>query len=272
MDRLDPLVRAGLSPVEAQQVTQAVGRVKNRLDALTLHAARVIHDSRLARHQGLASTGDLLGRDLGNDRAAGNRLLGIAREVPEQSLTDRALSTGDLTLSQARIISDGLKNLPTGTTPEQRITAEQTLIDDAGLLTPKDLRARADRIADQWATKENVDRHESSLLADREARAWEQTRLSMWANGDGTTAGRFTIPDAQAAMLKTVLDAYAPPRRVSVLGREYTDEYATRVGQGSANSSNESRPTGCRTTAATTSSSPAPSITDRSTPDTSNVV
>ena len=65
VDRLDPLVRAGLSPAEAQRVTSVVGRVKNRLDALTVHAARVIHDSRLARRQGAASTGDLLGRDLG---------------------------------------------------------------------------------------------------------------------------------------------------------------------------------------------------------------
>ncbi|OUZ10427.1 hypothetical protein BHE97_07555 [Aeromicrobium sp. PE09-221] len=232
IDRLEPLVRNVLTPTEAQQVTQVVGRVKNRLDALTLRAARVIHDSRLARRQGAASTGDLLGRDLGNDRGAGNRLLGVARDVPEQSLTDQALSAGDVTLTQARIIADGLKHLPTNTTPEQRQTAERTLIDDASLLTPKDLRARADRIADQWASPQDVDRHESGLLAEREQRAWENTKLAMWANGDGTTSGRFTIPDAQAAMLKTVLDAYASPRRVSMLGRERTDEYATRVGRG----------------------------------------
>ncbi|OUZ08657.1 hypothetical protein BHE97_13390, partial [Aeromicrobium sp. PE09-221] len=231
IDRLDPLVRAGLTPADAQQLSAAVGRVKNRLDALAVRAARVIHDSRLARRHGAASTGDLLGRDLGNDRSAGNRLLGVARDVPEESLTDQALSSGDLTLNQARIITDGLNNLPTNTTPEQRALAEQALIADARRFTPKDLRARADRIADQWADKTTVDRHESELLVEREQHAWEQTRLSMWANGDGTTSGRFTIPDAQAAMLKTVLDAYASPRRASMLGREI-DDYATRVGQG----------------------------------------
>ena len=231
IDRLGPLVRSGLTPAEAQQVTGAVGRVKNRLDALTMHAARVIHDSQLARKQGAASTGDLLGRDLGNDRSAGNRLLAVARDVPDESLTDQALSVGDVTLGQARIIADGLKHLPDQTTPEQRTLAEQTLITDAGMLTPKDLRARADRIADQWADKKDVDRHESELLHEREQRAWENTKLSMWANGDGTTSGRFTIPDAQAAMLKTVLDAYASPRRAGMLGRE-VDDYATRVGQG----------------------------------------
>ncbi|OUZ09751.1 hypothetical protein BHE97_09865 [Aeromicrobium sp. PE09-221] len=229
--RLDPLVRSGLTPADAQHLTSEVGRVKNRLDALTVRAARVIHDSRLARRQGAASTGDLLGRDLGNDRTAGNRLLGMARDVPEESLTDQALSAGDLTLAQARIITDGLKNLPGNTTDEQRVTAERTLIADARRFTPKDLRARADRIADQWADKPTVDRHESELLVEREQRAWNATRLSMWANGDGTTSGRFTIPDAQAAMLKTVLDAYASPRRAGMLGREI-DDYATRVGQG----------------------------------------
>ncbi len=232
IDRLDPLVRTGLTPAEAQQLTGEVGRVKNRLDALILHAARVIHDSRLARRQGTASTGDLLGRDLGNDRAAGNRLLAAAKDVPEQSLTDQALSAGDLTLNQASIISDGLKSLPTDTTSEQRSLAERTLIEDAERLTPKDLRARADRIADQWADQSVVDRHESELLHEREQRAWDNTKLSMWANGDGTTSGRFTIPDAHAAMLKTVLDAYASPRRASMLGRERFDEYATRAGQG----------------------------------------
>ncbi|OUZ12121.1 hypothetical protein BHE97_02700 [Aeromicrobium sp. PE09-221] len=232
IDRLDPLVRAGLTPTDAQQLSAAVGRVKNRLDALAVRAARVIHDSRLARRHGAASTGDLLGRDLGNDRTAGNRLLGVARDVPEESLTDQALSAGDLTLGQARIITDGLNNLPTNTTPEQRVLAEQTLIADARRYTPRDLRSRADRIADQWADKTTVDRHESELLVEREQHAWEQTRLSMWANGDGTTSGRFTIPDAQAAMLKTVLDAYASPRRASMIGRDRGEEYATRVGQG----------------------------------------
>ncbi|TSD55556.1 DUF222 domain-containing protein [Aeromicrobium piscarium] len=178
------------------------------------------------------TTGDLLGRDLGNDRTAENRLLAAAKDVPEESLTDQALSAGDLTLAQARIISDGLKNFPTETTPEQRTVAERTLIDDSGILTPKDLRAGADRVADQWATKKDVDRHESSLLVEREQRSWDSTRLSMWGNGDGTTSGRFMIPDAQAAMLKTVLDAYASPRRASTLGRERTDDYTTRVGQG----------------------------------------
>jgi len=110
--------------------------------------------------------------------------------------------------------------------------AERALIRDAQVFSPKDLRARADRITDQWAHKPVVDRHEAGLLVERERRARAKTELRMWSNQDGTTSGRFTLPDAQASMLKTVLDGYASPRRASTLGHQNHADYARRLGEG----------------------------------------
>ena len=58
-----------------------------------------------------------------------------------------------------------------------------------------------------------MDAHENSLLERREALARGRVSLAMWDVGDGTWQGRFVLPELQARMLKTVIDAFAAPRR-----------------------------------------------------------
>jgi hypothetical protein len=60
---------------------------------------------------------------------------------------------------------------------------------------------------------ERADEHEGRLLEAEEARARALTWLRMRPVGDGTTRGSFRLPDAQADMLRTVLEGYASPRR-----------------------------------------------------------
>ncbi|WP_162239227.1 HNH endonuclease signature motif containing protein, partial [Aeromicrobium sp. Leaf245] len=51
------------------------------------------------------------------------------------------------------------------------------------------------------------------ILRRREEEARKKTSFSMWDNNDGTVTGRFTLPEAQGAMLKTALDALAAPHQ-----------------------------------------------------------
>jgi hypothetical protein len=60
---------------------------------------------------------------------------------------------------------------------------------------------------------ELADAHDAKVLADQERRARAAARLWMRPTGDGKTRGGFCIPDAQAAMLQTALDALISPRR-----------------------------------------------------------
>ncbi|MGQ2913157.1 MAG: DUF222 domain-containing protein, partial [Aeromicrobium sp.] len=51
------------------------------------------------------------------------------------------------------------------------------------------------------------------ILRKKEEAARAKTSFSMWDNNDGTVTGRFTLPEAQGAMLKTALDALAAPHQ-----------------------------------------------------------
>jgi hypothetical protein len=72
-----------------------------------------------------------------------------------------------------------------------------------------------------------VDATEDALLRRREIAARQKASLALWDNRDGTWSGRFTLPGLQARMLKTIVDAYAAPRRTHL-------NPAARVEAGSA--------------------------------------
>src|SRR5690606_27898029 len=99
-----------------------------RISAHQIAGARVVEKSKLARKHGAVSTGDLLGRDLGNDISAGNRLLRAANDIAPASKTEDALADGRLSARQAQIIGKGLAQLPQEVTREQRQRAEERLI------------------------------------------------------------------------------------------------------------------------------------------------
>src|ERR1700745_1390124 len=60
------------------------------------------------------------------------------------------------------------------------------------------------------------DRREGEALAAEEERAREASSFSMRTNGDGTCSGWFRIPDAQADMLGTAVQAFVAPRRLNL--------------------------------------------------------
>ncbi len=61
---------------------------------------------------------------------------------------------------------------------------------------------------------DHADEHEAKLLARQEARARKRTEFRMWNDGEGLAHGRFTLPEAQAAMLRKALVTLASPKHV----------------------------------------------------------
>ncbi|GAA0201136.1 hypothetical protein GCM10008944_18590 [Cytobacillus oceanisediminis] len=91
---------------------------------------------------------------------------------------------------------------------------EETLLRDAQKLSLKDLRRRGDRITEAYRKKtDEVAADEDAILRRKEEAARAKTSFSMWDNNDGTLTGRFTLPEAQGAMLKTALDALSAPHQ-----------------------------------------------------------
>ncbi|KQP78309.1 hypothetical protein ASF37_06995 [Aeromicrobium sp. Leaf289] len=212
----------GLDPAEVRRLLAEIGRAEARLSAHKMAAARVLEKARRAAANGDGprpgtgtSTGATISIDFGGDRSGADALVNTAERIEEQTtLTEAALAAGEITMKQADILSRALAKLPEDVTSEQRLMCEKTLLKDAQKLTLKDLRRRAARITETYRkTVDEVDADEDELLRKKEEAARAKTSFSMWDNNDGTVTGRFTLPEAQGAMLKTALDALAAPHQ-----------------------------------------------------------
>ncbi|KQP83685.1 HNH endonuclease signature motif containing protein [Aeromicrobium sp. Leaf291] len=222
LDTVSTAAWDGLDPTEVRRLLAEIGRAEARLSAHKMAAARVLEKARKAAANGDGprpgtgtSTGATISFDFGGDRGGADALVNTAQRIEEQTtLIENALASGVISTKQADLISRALAKLPDDVTPEQRERCEETLLKDAQKLTLKDLRRRAARITDAYKkTTDEVDADEDEILRRREEEARKKTSFSMWDNNDGTVTGRFTLPEAQGAMLKTALDALAAPHQ-----------------------------------------------------------
>ncbi|KQY60023.1 hypothetical protein ASD11_11020 [Aeromicrobium sp. Root495] len=204
---------SGLETSEVRRLTAELTRVEARVAAQKMAAVRALESSGAARKAGATSTGNLLARDFGGDEAAGHRLVKTAQKLESTTHTQDALARGEVTFEQSSVIAKGLDKLPADVTVQQRDLAERTLLKDAERLTIKDLRRRTDRLMDVYAAKPDVDAHENELLVHRERLARQNAYFRMWDEKNGMFRGEFELPEAEAVMLKTAVDALAAPSR-----------------------------------------------------------
>ncbi|MGQ2912001.1 MAG: DUF222 domain-containing protein [Aeromicrobium sp.] len=212
----------GLETGEVRRLIGELSRLESQVAAHKMAAARVLEKARKAAANGDGprpgtgtSTGATISFDFGGDRNGADALVNTAQRIEEQTtLIENALAAGVISTKQADLISRALAKLPDDVTAEQRERCEETLLKDAQKLTLKDLRRRAARITEAYRkTVDEVDADEDEILRKKEEAARAKTSFSMWDNNDGTVTGRFTLPEAQGAMLKTALDALAAPHQ-----------------------------------------------------------
>ena len=129
----------------------------------------------------------------------------------ERPVLAAAMREGTASLAQARVIDRALTALPAAVDATTVALAEAHLVDRAGEFGPKELGRIGRRILDVVAP-EIAEAAEAARLADLEAHAEQQTRLTMRRLGDGTTRISSRLPDAAATRLATYLEAYSNPR------------------------------------------------------------
>ncbi len=217
-DRLEALRRelaaipldgyAGQSPVEARRNAATLRALESMVRTHVGVAVRAVE-----RLVPVRDTRQLLAGDFGLDPVAAHRELRASHAAAAAHVAEQAAATGRISHTHATVIGQALRHLPEATTQAERQRAEAVLIEDATRLSPKDLQARARRITELHEEPDVVDGREDEMLTQREARARERASLAMWDNRDGTWSGRFVLPELQARMLKTVVDAIAAPRR-----------------------------------------------------------
>lgn len=239
LDAMSVAQWATTDPALVRRLCTRLSRVRARIEAHQVAAARALEACGAAKAAGASSTGALLGADFGGDRRTGDELVRTGKVLTKAkaTATERALADGEISQGQAAAIAGALTRLPAETTDAQRQACEAELLGDAGSLSLTDLRRRGDRISDTFAPQEHVGRTEDEIVAARERSAWARTELRMRDNADGTFSGRFTIPEAQATLLQGMLDAQAAPRRhhLGADGRDLDQveslTYAQRMGR-----------------------------------------
>ncbi|MFT4188596.1 MAG: DUF222 domain-containing protein [Aeromicrobium sp.] len=186
-----------------------LSRAQARIDSQKLHATRRLEATGAARQAGATSTSALIAQDFGGDAREANNLVKLAKSVKPSSPTQAALDAGEITPKKSEVIARTVAGVP----KDKQELAERGLVRDAKKLSLPELRKRADRVSDLWAEPAEVDRTENTTLEERERKARAGSSFRMWSNHDGTWSGDFRVPEAQAAMLKTAVEALAAPRR-----------------------------------------------------------
>ena len=211
LDGLPIAAHAELSGVEAAAVAEGFARLGARARAHELAATATVAASGEARRQGASSTGSLLSGKFGGDRRSADGAVKKAKKLAEATATQAALAKGEISTAQADLITKTLDALPESVTVDQRLACETQLLCDAPTMDLKQLSRRADRIADVFAP-DQVDDIENDTIEAREKAAWKKTTFWMVDAKDGTHRGGFVIPEAQADMLRTAVEAISAPQ------------------------------------------------------------
>jgi hypothetical protein len=178
----------------------------------------------VTRHPILAGAGDLAADTAARDAAGwlarhtrtsyadarADLRLGEALDR-ERPVLAAAMREGAASLAQARVIDRALTALPAAVDAGTVALAEAHLVDRAEEFGPTELARIGRRILDVVAP-EVAEAAEAARLADLEAHAEQQTRLTMRRLGDGTTRISSRVPDAAATRFATYLEAFTNPR------------------------------------------------------------
>jgi hypothetical protein len=234
---------AFLTAEDKRVVLVELARQRTRLEALELKVLAAADRDDVGADSGATSTAAWLAHETLADRPEVAARVRLARALDEQhTQVSAGLAAGDHSVAHAAVMVRALDDLPgsldtglpTDLPADLVSVAEKTLVEEAHHLTPRQLRTVGKHLLEVVAP-DVVDARDTDRLDRQDAAAFAAARLTMRANGDGTTTGWFRLPDLHAQILKTAIDALTAPRKRDpaepdpVTGR--TPDHATRSGQ-----------------------------------------
>jgi hypothetical protein len=220
---------AHVSPGESRAAIARIARVEAQLASRKLAHIRAVDDAELAKSAGATSTSTLISGDFGGDRAGAARQVHAARNLAKATLTDKALSAGELSADKAAVVASAVAGLPESLDEHTRARVEKRLLVDATIYSLPDLRRRVLRVADFYAPQDEADADEDRRLRRQEALAWQNTELWIGQARDGLVPFDGKLPVLQAELLKNQVGAIAAPRRNQDADEELT--HTQRMGR-----------------------------------------
>ncbi|WP_134766499.1 HNH endonuclease signature motif containing protein [Nocardioides sp. 1609] len=144
-----------------------------------------------------------------------SRKVRLAGDLAAHEATRVAMASGRVHAEQARVIVAAVGDLDGQ--HHLRDKAEEHLLGEAAHHDAHDLKTLGRRIL-ETIDPDQADEHEAKLLEAEEARARKRTTFTLWDDGEGLAHGRFTMPSAQASVLRKALAAIAAPKHVRATG------------------------------------------------------
>jgi hypothetical protein len=203
-----------MTAAEAASTLVELTRLAAQVAEMTARVAAHADELQVGMDVGATSTANWLAHTTKQTRPVAAGVVRLGDDLGTHEVVRNALAQGDLVLEQAQVIVRAVEALPEGLDPDLVIKAERHLVGEAAHHDARTLRILGRRLLEVVAP-DLADAHEADLLEKEEARAAQATRLTMTDDGHGKTHGRFTLPTAQAAMLKKYLLALAAPKHVA---------------------------------------------------------
>jgi len=204
-----------MTTVQTRDALIALTHVANRLAELDLRVLDHARATQAGEDAGATCAATWLAHATRQTRLATFGKAKFAQTVGSHPLTQAAMGAGEVLPDQARVILDAVDALPETVSDGLRVQAETYLLGEAANYDAKDLKVLGRKVLAVIAPDVG-EAHEAKLLDDEEAAAKAATRFAMSEDGHGTVHGRFTIPIAQAAMLRKALLGFAAPKHQRV--------------------------------------------------------
>ncbi|MCM0621049.1 HNH endonuclease signature motif containing protein [Nocardioides bruguierae] len=202
----------GLDEPRAAEALAAVTAVESRLVALRARLTSQAEAVGVGTGTGTRDAGAWLAHRSRLSSAEARRRSRFAQRLVRWQAVAAALAEGDVNAEQAQAITTALDDLPDSLDPALLDRAEAHLLTEARDFGPRELRVIGERLL-HVVSPETADAHDARVLSAQERDAWERADLWMNDDGHGATWGRFRIPTASAAVLRTALHALAAPAR-----------------------------------------------------------
>lgn len=202
-----------LTDDELAEVVAETATLGSCVDELLSRQVAAADERDVAIHATEPSTTAWLARRAGCSRPHAAKIVRGARDIgSESSALRQAWAFGQITTEKVLIIAASVNRLPDHCGPEEISDAEAMMLEFATRFDCADLRRLGNRLF-EVIDPDGADEELGKKLKAEEQRASNATSLWMRPAGDGVTKGSFKIPDAQADMLRTVLEALASPKR-----------------------------------------------------------
>ncbi len=202
-----------LTGSEVREAAVAAQKVRTSLDAFLSRVAGAADDMGLAKDDGVTSTTAWLANMTGIAKGEAAKLVGLSRVTTK--LTGAAWMFGQVTTEQAGVIMKAIHGLPDWVGDEERDDAERHLITLAADHNLDDLKRLANHVM-EVIDPDGADELLGQKLLAEEQRAWDATRFTTRRCGDGTTDGKFKLPDSDADALVAAIEGIIAPRRSSL--------------------------------------------------------